>query len=141
MEPTVKFLLIEDDVKVAELLRQAFAETGHETTVRGNAVEGLAYLGDHQPDAIFLGIPLPKVNGIEILQRIKATHPALPVVILAGQATASEVAHAKRLGVAWVIEKPYVLRHFSEALDRIARPGFPQPRGRVDGKHHRAGQG
>ena len=125
----MKFLLIEGDVKVADLLRQALAEADHEITVRNTGEEGLAYLAGSRPDAIFMDVRLPKMNGIEVLRRIRVTDPTLPVILLTGRATVDEIAEAKRLGVAEVIAKPYVLRHFSEALDRVARPGPTAGRG------------
>jgi DNA-binding response OmpR family regulator len=119
----MRLLLIEDDVSVAELLRLAFNEAGHETTVRHTGEAGLARLIEGRPDAVLLDVRLPKLSGIEVLRRIRETDPSLPVILLTGQATAGEMAEAKRLGVAGVLEKPYVLKRFSEALERVAPPG------------------
>ena len=48
----MKRLLIEDDVRVAQILAEAFGEDGHETTIRYTGEDGLAYLTRERPDAV-----------------------------------------------------------------------------------------
>jgi len=57
---------------------------------------------------------MPTMNGIEVLPEDPGE--ALPVIIITGLATPSEIAKARELGVTEVIEKSYVLRNFSESL-------------------------
>ena len=116
----MKLLLIEDDQHVAQMLADAFASQGHATAIRYTGEEGLAYLTRERPDAVVLDVRLPRLNGVAVLRQIRATDPALPVIIMTGLATPGEIAEARRLGVTEIIEKPQVLRHFSEALARIA---------------------
>jgi len=116
----MKLLLIEDDEHVAQVLAEAFASQGHATAIRYTGEDGLAYLTRERPDAVVLDIRLPRLNGIAVLQQIRATDPVLPVIILTGLATQGEIAEARRLGVTEIIEKPDILRHFGEALARIA---------------------
>jgi DNA-binding response OmpR family regulator len=119
----MKLLLIEDDVRVAFVLAEAFGIDGHETTIRYTGEDGLAYLSRERPDAVVLDIRLPALNGVAVLRRIRETDPNLPVIIMTGLATLGEMAEARRLGVTEIIEKPEVLKHFSEALARIANRG------------------
>jgi DNA-binding response OmpR family regulator len=116
----VKLLLIEDDVRVAWVLAEAFGAEGHETTIRYTGEDGLAYLARERPDAVVLDVRLPAIDGVGVLRQIRATDQALPVIIMTGLATLGEIAEARRLGVTEIIEKPDVLKHFSEALARIA---------------------
>ena len=116
----MKLLLIEDDVRVAWVLAEAFRADGHETTVKHTGEDGLAYLRRDRPDAVVLDVRLPELNGVAVLRQIRSTDPELPVIIMTGLATLGEIAEARRLGVTEIIEKPDVLKHFSEALARIA---------------------
>jgi len=77
-----------------------------------------AALARQRPDAVLLDVRMPTMNGIEVLRRIRAIDQALPVIIITGLATPSEIAKARELGVTEVIEKSYVLRNFSESLAR-----------------------
>ena len=122
----MKLLLIEDDEHVAEVLADAFAADGHETVITHTGEEGLAYLGRDRPDAVVLDVRLPTLNGVAVLRQIRSTDPDLPVIIMTGLATPGEIAEVRRLGVTEIIEKPEVLRHFSEALARIATRDRPQ---------------
>jgi DNA-binding NtrC family response regulator len=116
----MKLLVIEDEKAVAQVLADAFGSEGHEVVIRYTGEDGLAYLTNERPDAVVLDIRLPKINGVAVLQQIRSTDPALPVIIMTGLATPDEVAEIRRLGVTEIIEKPEVLRRFSEALDTIA---------------------
>ena len=116
----MKLLLIEDDEHVAHVLAEAFASQGHATAIRYTGEDGLAYLTRERPDAVVLDVRLPRLNGVAVLQQIRATDPTLPVIIMTGLATPGEIAEVRRLGVTEIIEKPEILRRFSEALARIA---------------------
>jgi DNA-binding response OmpR family regulator len=115
----MKLLLIEDDEHVAHVLAEAFASQGHATAIRYTGEDGLAYLTRERPDAVVLDVRLPRLNGVAVLRQIRATDPTLPVIIMTGLATPGEIAEIRRLGVTEIIEKPEVLRHFSDALARI----------------------
>jgi DNA-binding response OmpR family regulator len=119
----MKILLIEDDVHVAQVLAEAFGADGHATTVRYTGEDGLALLARERPDAVVLDVRLPDIDGITVLRRIRSTDATLPFIIMTGLATPGEVAAARRLGVTEIIEKPEVLKHFSEALDRVGNRG------------------
>ncbi len=121
----MKLLLIEDDANVAEVLAIAFGEEGHEATIAYTGEEGLARLRQERPDAVLLDVRLPKMNGIEVLRRIRSNDQTLPVIIITGLATQSEVAEARELGVTDVIEKSYVLQRFSESLARVLNKQRP----------------
>jgi two-component system OmpR family response regulator len=117
----MRLLLIEDDEAVAQVLAEAFSAGGHETIVMYTGEDGLAHLKRERPDAVVLDVRLPKLDGVAVLRQIRATDEALPVIIMTGLATPGEIAEIRRLGVTEIIEKPEVLRHFSEALAKIAK--------------------
>jgi two-component system response regulator (stage 0 sporulation protein F) len=114
----VNLLLIEDEVDVAEVLATAFREDGHKAVIAYTGEEGLTLLRRERPDAVLLDIRLPKMNGIEVLRRIRSIDKALPVIVITGFASPSEIEEARELGVTEVIEKSYVLKNFSESLAR-----------------------
>jgi two-component system response regulator MprA len=125
-EGGMKLLLIEDDEAVAQVLAEAFSSGGHDTAITHTGEEGLAFLTRERPDAVVLDVRLPKLNGVAVLRQIRSTDPTLPVIIMTGLATPGEIAEVRRLGVTEIIEKPEVLRHFSEALSRIAAATTPK---------------
>ncbi len=121
----MKLLVIEDDEAVAQVLAEAFTSGGHEAAVTYSGEEGLAYLKRERPDAVALDVRLPRLNGVAVLRQIRSTDPTLPVIIMTGLATAGEIEEVRKLGATEIIEKPEVLRHFSEALSRITSRESP----------------
>ena len=91
----MKLLLIEDDVRVAWVLAEAFGAEGHETTIRYSGEDGLAYLARERPDAVVLDVRLPAIDGVGVLRQIRATDQGLPVIIMTGLATLGEIAEAR----------------------------------------------
>jgi DNA-binding response OmpR family regulator len=110
---------------VANVVADAFSSQGHETMIKYSGEDGLDYLTRERPDAVVLDVRLPRLNGVAVLRQIRSTDPTLPVIIMTGLATPGEIAEVRRLG-AEIIEKPLLLRNFSEALARIANRPLPQ---------------
>jgi len=86
----------------------------------------VAYLTRERPDAVVLDIRLPTMNGVAVLRQIRSTDPRLPIIIMTGLATPEEIAEARHLGVTEIIEKPEVLKNFSDALARVPSRGRAQ---------------
>ncbi len=116
----MKILLVEDDVPVAALLADALEQDGHETTVTHSGEEALRCLREERPDAVFLDLVLPGMSGIAVLQRIRGLDQRLPVILITGHPELGHVEEARRLGVTEVIEKPFILKNYTDALSRAA---------------------
>jgi DNA-binding response OmpR family regulator len=84
VEEEVKVLLIEDDDASAEMYRSRLAADGYTVIVAQDGEEGLTLAGSESPDLIYLDVRLPKKDGMQVLEQLRAT-PAtasVPVVIL-----------------------------------------------------------
>jgi DNA-binding NarL/FixJ family response regulator len=103
------------------LLRQLKIETVWDA-VDGN--EALEQAAAHKPDVILLDINLPRVGGLEVLAKLKAAFPAIPVIIVSSQSTMKTVIQTRELGAeAYVLKhapKAEVLQMLSDAFDSIA---------------------
>jgi DNA-binding response OmpR family regulator len=119
----MKILLIEDDVRVAQLLALAFEEEGHVTAISHSGEDGLRCLERESPEALVLDVRLPKMSGIDVLRAVRAMDQTLPVILITGYATQGEMAEARALGALEILEKPHVLTNLSGALARIS----PEP--------------
>jgi CheY-like chemotaxis protein len=112
----VRILIVDDEVRVAELLAESVRMQGYEAIVASSGTEGLALLEQRHPEAVFLDIVMPQMNGIEVLRRIRETNRNLPVIVITGHASPEQIDEARRLGITECIEKPFVLKQISEAL-------------------------
>ena len=130
----VDILLVEDNPADAELALRALRKgklANHITWVKDGA-EALefifrsgAYAGrpDQHPRLILLDLKLPKVDGIEVLKRIKADERTrmIPVVMVTSSAEGRDIAESNKLGVNSYVVKPVEFEQFSET---VAKAGF-----------------
>src|SRR3989304_5013316 len=68
---------------------------------------------------LVLDVVMPGIDGIEVLRRIRAKRPHLPVILVSGTVSATQIETARELGVTDVLRKPAPLNHFAEALARV----------------------
>ena len=115
----MKILIVDDEVVIANLLAEAVKLQGHEAFVAASGAEALALLEQRLPDALFLDIVMPEMNGIEVLRRIREAYRSLPVIVITGRASSAQIDEAKRLGITDWIEKPFVLTHLNQALHSL----------------------
>ena len=115
----MKILIVDDSRLVRIKLKAELYDRGHTVVEARDGEEALRRLVDKSPDAVFLDIILPKLDGCEVLRRIRETHPRLPVVMISTAASAENMAHAEKCGVLMFIQKPYSDHEISMALARM----------------------
>ena len=121
-------LLVEDNPMDLDLTLRAFNKKKFSNTIQvaRDGEEALAFIarwnaGEVMPAVILLDINLPKVNGLEVLQRLKS-HPVyrrIPVVVLTSSRENSDLKTAYDLGVNSYIEKPVSFNKFIEVAEHI----------------------
>ncbi len=115
----VRILVIDDQPDVALVVAEVLESEGHQALVAGSGEEGLRAIEQSPPDAVFLDVVMPGIDGIEVLRRIRETRPQLPVILLSGTVSARQIETARELGVTDVLLKPAPLNRFSQALARV----------------------
>ena len=115
-------LVIDDQPIVAGALAESLQSAGNQVIIAGGGEEGLAVLEKVRPDAVFLDLVMPGMDGLEVLRRIRERDTGLPVVILSGWVSPEAAERAKQMGVSDVLSKPEALKNL---VDALARPGKP----------------
>jgi DNA-binding response OmpR family regulator len=84
VDDDVKVLLIEDDAAAAEMYRLRLAADGYTVVIGRDGEEGLRMASDEAPDFIYLDLRLPGLDGLEVLERLRAQPSTshIPVIIL-----------------------------------------------------------
>ena len=102
-----KILIIEDDALLSRMYQTIFTTTGYEVDVAVDGEEGLEKTRKFNPTLILLDIMMPKLNGLEVLERLKSDPELkkIPVVILTNLAGNNDVQNALKLGAVRYIIK------------------------------------
>lgn len=132
MESLKRILLVEDDPKDIELTLVALAEynLANEVVVVRDGVEALDYLycrGSFKerpagnPVVILLDLKMPKLDGIQVLQQLKADEHMrfIPVVALTSSRESRDLEECYRLGVNAYVVKPVRFHEFVEAIKQV----------------------
>ncbi|HET9165868.1 MAG TPA: response regulator, partial [Candidatus Angelobacter sp.] len=98
--------IVDDDANTLASLSRAFRLAGHEATVCDNPIKALEMIKSEKYDVIFSDVVMPAMNGLELLEKIKAAGVTTPVVIMSGQAHIEMAVKATRLGALDFLEKP-----------------------------------
>ncbi len=104
MKPRI--LVIDDEAGIRDSMRMILEYEGYDCLLAATGPEGLAMAERETPDLVFLDIKMPAMDGIEVLERLKARSDAPPVVMISGHATVSTAVEATRKGAFDFIEKP-----------------------------------
>lgn len=106
-----KVLLVEDDPLMVRMYQRKLVNDGHEVAIAVNGEEGLVKVRSFHPDLVLLDIMMPKLNGLQVLERVKAdpTIAAIPVVILTNLGGSQEdIERGLELGaVAYLVKSAY----------------------------------
>ena len=133
MSMEVEILLVEDDPNDMELTLRALRKKNlaNHIEVARDGAEALDFIfctGPHtgraiheQPRLILLDLKLPKVDGLDVLQRLKADPRTakIPVVVLTSSAEERDVVRSYQLGVNSFITKPVDFNQFTEAIGQL----------------------
>ena len=101
-----QLLIVDDDANTLASLSRAFRLAGHEATVCDNPIKALEIIKTEKFDVIFSDVVMPGIDGLTLLEQIKAAGVATPVVMMSGQAHIEMAVKATRLGALDFLEKP-----------------------------------
>ena len=112
----MKVLIVEDELKTGDYLRQGLAEAGFVADLARNGTDGLhlALTGDY--DLLVLDVMLPGLNGWQLLQTLRRGGHALPVLFLTARDQVEDRVKGLELGADDYLVKPFA---FSEFLARV----------------------
>jgi len=113
---SMKLLLVEDDKDIARFVKKGLLEHSFPIDVTSDGEEGLYFATHRSYDLIILDIMLPKMDGLEILKRVRGIGVQTPVIFLTARDREKDIVQGLDLGADDYISKPF---SFNELLSRI----------------------
>jgi DNA-binding NtrC family response regulator len=115
-----KVLIVDDDAGVRESVRMVLKEH-YEPLMAVSGEEALATIAATQPDVVLLDVLMPGLDGLEVLERIKAEDPRRPVVMLTATKTVKTAVTAMKLGAFDYVTKPFDVEELLIIVERATR--------------------
>src|SRR5208337_4405919 len=112
----MKLLIVEDEARMADLLRRGLTEEGHTATCASDGAEGLALATAYEFDVIILDIMLPKLSGYDLAKRLRAEKVPTPILMLTARDSVPDIVRGLDLGAEDYMTKPF---SFDELLARL----------------------
>lgn len=116
-------LIVEDKKNLALMLKKALEEKSHSAVVAFDGVTGLAHAESGQFDVIVLDLMLPRMDGFEVVRRLRASKNPVPVLVLTARDTIGDMVSTLDLGVDDYLTKPFAVAEFMARLRAVARRG------------------
>ncbi|MES4793343.1 MAG: response regulator, partial [Chloroflexota bacterium] len=107
--PGLTVLVVDDDPVILRLLQVNFEMEGHRVITATDGAEGLARVHDGRPDVVVCDIMMPNVDGLQLLEQLRAdaATAGLPVVLLSAKAQSYEIERGLEAGADDYITKPF----------------------------------
>ncbi|MGH7963684.1 MAG: UDP-3-O-acyl-N-acetylglucosamine deacetylase [Candidatus Binatia bacterium] len=115
-------LVVDDEAQIRATLRGVLSDEGFRVLDTDDGTNLLDLVTAQRPRVVILDVWMPHMDGIKLLQRLKAQEPQLPVIVVSGHGTIETAVRATKLGATDFLEKPFsldtLLRSVYRALGR-----------------------
>ena len=120
-------LVVDDDVRLARQISSAVTEAGHDPVVIHNGEEALDAAGENSFDLIVLDIGLPRMDGFEVLRRLRAQRVASRVLVLTARGEVKDRVTGLQLGADDYLPKPFAMQELVARVCALGRRYTEEP--------------
>jgi len=120
---SMQVLVVEDERRMAELLRQGLEEEGHSVVLADTGKDGLAIAESHEFDVIVLDVMLPGMDGLSVARKLRADKNQTPILMLTARDTNQDVITGLNAGADDYLVKPFAFDVLLARIRAVARRG------------------
>ncbi len=136
-------LVVEDEMKIARVVRDYLERAGFEVIVVGDGEAALASARAHRPDLVVLDLGLPGMDGLEVCRRLRNEGSGVPVLVLTARADEVDTVVGLDAGADDYVTKPFGLAELLARVRALLRRGVVEAAQgihgvRIDVDSHRA---
>ncbi|MCH9019015.1 MAG: response regulator [Proteobacteria bacterium] len=119
---TWTLLIVDDEPEIRAELAEYFEGKGYRVEQAADGLEALEKFEASAPDAVITDLKMPRCDGFELIQRLRAADASLPIVAVAGTYSHDELDRAGDLGAQVIMRKPIGLRELAGKLRALLEP-------------------
>jgi response regulator RpfG family c-di-GMP phosphodiesterase len=116
-----KILFVDDEESILEIAKDYFEQKGYEVVTAVNGLEAVEILNRERISCCFTDINMPKMDGLELAERIRIADNTIPVVVMTGYPSLDNTIQTLRNGVVDFLIKPVSLNQMELCLGRVLR--------------------
>ncbi len=113
---TRTLLIVDDEAEIRAEMAEYLEGKGYRVEQAADGLEALDKVEASAPDAVITDLKMPRCDGYELIQRLRAADASLSIVAVAGTYSRAELGRAGDLGAQVVMRKPIGLRELAEKL-------------------------
>ena len=121
MKQAATILVCDDEALIRWSLKQHLQSEGYQVLEASNGQECLESALRHAPDLIISDIKMPKMSGMEMLQKLREADNEIPVIVITAHGDINSAMDATRLGARAFVHKPFDLREVGHAVGTVLR--------------------
>ena len=129
-ENTIHILLAEDERTLAMIIKDTLDGQGFSVTIASDGEEALQLYDAHRPDVLVADVMMPRLDGFELVRRIRKSDQQTPVIFLTARSAVNDVVHGFEMGANDYLKKPFGMQELIvriKALLGRACTVTPQP--------------
>jgi two-component system alkaline phosphatase synthesis response regulator PhoP len=119
--PGRKVLIVEDDEAMATALRDGFTYEGFEVAVAKDGARGLQLALEGPTELVILDVMLPRMSGLDVCRRIRASRPDLPVIMLTARGQEIDKVLGLKAGADDYVTKPFSFMELMARVEAVLR--------------------
>ena len=123
----MRLLVVEDDLRLCDVLRRGLSEQGHVVDVAHDGEAGEQWAEAAEYDAIVLDVNLPKQSGLQVVRALRGKAVHTPVLMLTSRDTAQDAIEGLDAGADDYLRKPFVFGELEARLRTLLRRGERRP--------------
>lgn len=124
---TMNILMIEDDAATATFVSDAFRQVGYAVTCVGDGEDGLAAALHGPYDAAVVDIMLPRLDGLEVIRRVRAAGRKLPIIVLSARGSVDAKVRGLEVGGDDYLAKPFSMAELVARVQALLRRSSAMP--------------
>ncbi len=117
----LEILIVDDEVEFAETFAERLRLRGFTAYIAYSGEQALRIVDECRAKIMVLDLKMPGMDGLEVLRRVKKSHPEVEVIILSGHGSEMDEAYGRNLGAFAYLRKPADIGDILEAVKRAEK--------------------